>query len=384
MARRTSEPREPREPTSGPSPDALFLWPLAAAKFATDSLRWWLETYAGEPAADGATAAPDWTTPNEVMLQLASMQLRDFSCGIGGPPVLVCAPYALHRALIADFAPGHSIVETLHAGGIERVFLTDWRSATPEMRYLSIDSYLADLNVAIDEIGPPVDLIGLCQGGWLSLVYAARFPHKLRRLVLVGAPVDMRVASELSRLVAGLPSAGFDELVRRGGGIVSGRHMIQLWSNAFVPHDLEDLLARALTCEPAERAIYRERFRNWDAAPLDLPGAYYLQVVNWIFRENRVAEDRFVALGRTVRLADVASPLFLLTAAQDEVVPPAQTLVTARLVGTPAAFVEKATEPCTHLGLFMGAEALDNSWRRIARWLAVDAPSVPERKSATG
>ncbi len=381
MDRQTSEPREP---TSGPSHDTLFLWPFAAAKFATDSFRWWLETYAGEPAANGATAAPDWTTPNEVMLQLASMQLRDFSCGIGGPPVLVCAPYALHRALIADFAPGHSIVETLHVGGVERVFLTDWRSATPEMRYLSIDSYLADLNVAIDEIGPPVDLIGLCQGGWLSLVYAARFPHKVRRLVLVGAPVDMRVASELSRLVAGLPSAGFDELVRRGGGIVSGRHMIQLWSNALVPHDLEDLLACALTCEPAERATYRERFRNWDAAPLDLPGAYYLQVVNWIFRENRIAEDRFVALGRTVRLADVASPLFLLTAAQDEVVPPAQTLVTARLVGTPAALVEKATEPCTHLGLFMGAEALDNSWRRIARWLAADTPSVPERKSATG
>jgi pimeloyl-ACP methyl ester carboxylesterase len=43
---------------------------------------------------------------------------------------------------------------------------------------LSIDSYLADLNIAVDELGPPVDLIGLCQGGWLALVYAARFPKK--------------------------------------------------------------------------------------------------------------------------------------------------------------------------------------------------------------
>jgi poly(3-hydroxyalkanoate) synthetase len=296
----------------------------------------------------------------------------------------VCAPYALHRALIADFAPGHSIVEALHAGGVERVFLTDWRSATPEMRYLSIDSYLSDLNIAIDEIGPPVDLVGLCQGGWLSLVYAARFPHKVRRLVLVGAPVDMRTASELSRLVAELPATGFDELVRRGDGIISGRHMIQLWSNALVPHDLDELLARALTSEPAEQVKYRERFRCWDDAPLDLPGVYYLQVVNWIFRENRIAEDRFAALGRAVRLADVTAPLFLLTAAEDEVVPTAQTLGVARLVGTPAAMVEKATEPCTHLGLFMGSEALGNSWRRIARWLAADELSVPERKSATG
>ncbi|MGO9774185.1 MAG: hypothetical protein ACLPSW_32460, partial [Roseiarcus sp.] len=32
----------------------------------------------------------------------------------------------------------------------------------------------AALSVAVDDPGSPVDLIGLCQGGWLSLVYAAR------------------------------------------------------------------------------------------------------------------------------------------------------------------------------------------------------------------
>jgi len=381
LDRRTSEPDEP---TSGVSPDAFFLWPFAAARFATDSFRWWLETCAGRLPAGSVAAAPDWTTPNKVMLQLTSMRLRDFSCGNAGEPVLVCAPFALHRALVADFAPGHSIVEALHGGGIERIFLTDWCSATPQMRHLTIDNYLADLNVAVDEIGPPVDLVGLCQGGWLALIYAARFPHKVRRLVLVGAPIDMRAESDLSRLVCDLPALGFDELVRRGDGIVSGRHMIQLWSNALVPQDLDALLARALTCEVDECAKYRERFRRWDEAPLDLPGAYYLEVVNWIFRENRIAEDRFVALGRTVRLVDVTSPLFLLTAANDEVVPPPQTLGVASLVGTRAAAVEKATEPCAHLGLFMGAEALNRSWQRIARWLATDAPSAVKRKSATG
>ncbi|MEQ6411013.1 alpha/beta hydrolase, partial [Salmonella enterica subsp. enterica serovar Enteritidis] len=50
-----------------------------------------------------------------------------------------------------------------------------------------------DLNVAVDTIGPPVDLAGLCQGGWLSLLYAARFPDKVRRLVLAGSPVDVSV-----------------------------------------------------------------------------------------------------------------------------------------------------------------------------------------------
>src|SRR6185312_13238295 len=77
---------------------------------------------------------------------------------------------------------------------------------TSETRYFTIDNYLADLNVAVDELGTPVDLIGLCQGGWLALVYAARFPKKVRRLVLVGAPIDIAAAeSPLSRFVADVP-----------------------------------------------------------------------------------------------------------------------------------------------------------------------------------
>jgi len=43
-----------------------------------------------------------------------------------------------------------------------------------ETRLHTIDTQLAALNVAVYDTGPTVDLIGLCQGGWLSLVYVAR------------------------------------------------------------------------------------------------------------------------------------------------------------------------------------------------------------------
>jgi pimeloyl-ACP methyl ester carboxylesterase len=65
--------------------------------------------------------------------------------------------------------------------------MADWRSASADMRFLGIDEYLADLNVLVDGVGGLVDLIGLCQGGWLSLVYAGRFPAKVRKLIMAGA-----------------------------------------------------------------------------------------------------------------------------------------------------------------------------------------------------
>lgn len=340
-------------------------WPWTPVRSAIDSYFWWLDQQLGNPCERDEAGLP-WTTPNKIALELPSMRLRNFSGTRAGIPALVCAPYALHSALIADFAPGHSIVDALQSQGLNRVFVTDWRSASPDMRFLSIDSYLADLNVAIDEIGPPVDLIGLCQGGWMSLIYAARFPEKVRRLVLVGAPVDISVKSELSQMVANASKAAFDGFVNGEGGLVRGGHLLQFWSS---PPDPKIELQRSLSPEIAGEKELLDRFASWHGRPLDLPGAYYLQTVNWIFRENRIARGSLVALGRQLHLEQVTAPVFLLAGAEDEIVPTEQAMATASLLGTPPALMKTAIAPSTHLGLFVGSRTLAVSWLRIAKWL---------------
>jgi len=351
----------------------VWLWPLEATKLVLHSYAQWFDNprTAPSPVPDQESLA--WTTPNAELLQLPSMRLREFSQGNATQqPVVLCAPYALHGALIADFAPGHSLVEALQKEGVNRIYLPDWRSAVTDMRYLSIDNYLADLNVAVDEIGAPVDLVGLCQGGWLSLVYAARFPGKVRRLVLAGAPVDVSTPSELSKMVTAIPQPAFEQMVQRGDGLVSGEHMLKLWNPPFSQHEVEVTLQRNLGDGSDEARRLLDRFERWDRATLDLPGTYYLEVTDRVFRQNQIAEGRFVALGRRIDLAEVRVPVFLLAGADDIVVPRDQAFATAGLLGTPSAWLERACEPCGHLSLFMGRNALGHSWRRIARWLQAD------------
>ncbi|MDA9410231.1 alpha/beta fold hydrolase [Bradyrhizobium sp. CCBAU 45384] len=360
---------------AGRGPDDPMVWPFAAAKLAMDACFWWLER---RPAEQSESELP-WTTSGTVALELATMRLRDCARTRSGQPALVCAPYALHRALIADFASGHSVVQSLQQGGIDRVYLTDWRSATPEMRHLSIDSYLSDLNVAVDEIGAPVDLVGLCQGGWLSLLYAARFPAKVRRLVLVGAPVDLSVESRLAQLARNAPEMVYDQLVARGGGNVSGEEMLHVWSKAPGPDDVAAALQRDLSDE--EGTALLARFDRWNSETLNLPGVYYLQIVNWIFRENRIASGQFMALGRAIDLRDVRAPVFLLAGLDDDVVPVAQAFATAKLLGTPPAFIAARSEPSDHLGLFMGARTHAHAWPRIAEWLRNDLAGLLARSA---
>jgi poly(3-hydroxyalkanoate) synthetase len=354
-----------------------MLWPLAATRMAVDACLWWMDR---DPLDRRDASSLAWTTPNNIALELATFRLRDFSHKETGTPALICAPYALHRALITDFAAGHSIVEALQRGGVDRLYLTDWRSASPDMRYLAIDNYLADLNVAVDEIGPPLDLIGLCQGGWMSLLYAARFPEKVRRLVLVGTPVDVSVESELSQMVAHAAVGTFEGLVTSGGGLVRGADLIRLWR---ANPDMETALQRRLPAEEAEGQALRERFARWHAETLDLPGVFYLETVEKIFRENQLAKGSFVALGREVQLSKLTIPVFLLAGGDDEIVPQAQAMATASLLGTPPGLIASEIAPCGHLGLFIGRTTLAVAWRRVAQWLSREEPAKRSVRAAS-
>jgi poly(3-hydroxyalkanoate) synthetase len=239
------------------------------------------------------------------------------------------------------------------------------------MRFLSIDNYLADLNVLVDELGGAVDLVGLCQGGWMALVYAARFPAKVRKLVLAGAPIDIAAgASKLSDLARNTPMAIFRELVELGGGRILGQHALRFWE----PHAPDGATIRELLqCSPGtSSAAFRRlesRFRDWYAWTLDLPGTYYLQVVERVFKDNQLANRRFVALGRKTDLSSVRCPLFLLAARDDDVVAREQIFAIEHLVDDRQCTVDKTVAPCGHLGLFMGKQILADVWPSVARWL---------------
>jgi hypothetical protein len=85
-----------------------------------------------------------------------------------------CSPRGGHTAMIADCHKGQSLVETLLASGIGHVALTDWKSATPDMKDLEIDSYLEEMLVAIDDLGGRVNLVGMVYSRMSTI--AARKP----------------------------------------------------------------------------------------------------------------------------------------------------------------------------------------------------------------
>lgn len=373
-----------RDP-GGHFPYAALFWPALAAASASEAASFMAAHFLeilDDADGDRTPQPPEGATPSEIAIDLHTVRLRDFALVKSGVPTVLCTPLALHGAAVADLAAGHSLVAALRGAGIERLFLTDWRSASPEMRFLGIDDYLADLNVLVDHLGGLVDLVGLCQGGWLSLVYAARFPAKVRKLVMAGTPVDIAARqSGLSAIAEATPLIMFKNLVSLGDGRVIGRNLAKFWgSDAVATNDLRESLQTSQPAGSAEFTQLEAIFRNWNARTIDIPGTYYLEVIEKLYKRNELATGSFVALGQRIDLSRLRLPIYLLAGSADEVVTPEQLLAVARLVGTPPEHLRQEVAPSNHLGLFMGKRTLEEYWPRIVHWLT---ERLPEENTST-
>lgn len=362
----------------GQFPYAAFLWPTFAALSAGEMATSVAARFLGldGDAVRHSAREPEGITPGKVALELSTARLRDYTLVGEGIPTLLCTPLALHGSVVADLATEHSLIAALRGAGIERLFMVDWRSASDEMQFLGIDDYLADLNVLVDQLGGFVDLVGLCQGGWLSLVFAARFPAKVHKLVMVGAPVDIAAGqSDLSAAATATPFAVFQSLVRLGDGRVIGRDVAKLWGNDTV--DTNDIRQSLQTPEIIGSTKFTQLeaiFKRWNSWTIDVPGKYYLEVIEKLYMHNQLATGSFVALGQRIDLSLVRLPVYLLAGSDDEVVAPEQLLAVELLVGTPTTYLRHDIAPSDHLGLFMGKRTLEEYWPRIVRWMKEPIP----------
>jgi poly(3-hydroxybutyrate) depolymerase len=355
--------------SGGQFPYAPFFWPAIATASAIQTASSMTAYFLGLGNDEPTVEEPQGATPSKIALELPTARLHDFSVVDSGVPTLLCTPLALHGAALADLAEGHSLVAALRLSGIERLFMTAWRSASPTMRFLGIDDYLADLNVLVDRVGGLVDLVGLCQGGWLSLLYAGRFPDKVRKLVMAGSPIDIAAQqSKFSSVAAATPLIMFENLVSSGEGRVIGRNIAKFWGNDTDADNIRESLQPVQPVGSPEFTRLEAIFKHWNSWTIDVPGTYYLEVVEKLYKANQLATGSFIALGQQIELSRLRLPIYLLAGSADEVVAPEQLLAVQRLTGTRPEYLRHDVAPCNHLGLFMGKQTLEQYWPKIARW----------------
>lgn len=141
------------------------------------------------PAAPAAKRPAPSAPPAEIRFCPAADGVRIAYAVQGqGPPLVKAANWMTHlerdaegpiwRHWIAEFTQGRAFVRYDQRGN----GLSDWTAA------FSQAAFEADLEAVVDAAGlDRFDLLGISQGASVAIAYAARHPHRVRRLVLLGA-----------------------------------------------------------------------------------------------------------------------------------------------------------------------------------------------------
>ncbi len=297
--------------------------------------------------------------------------------------------YALvNRPYMADLLPDCSLIGDLLDRGLD-IYLIDWGYPDSDDRFRSLEDHVnGDLDACVEHIRAvhgceAIDLLGICQGGTLSLCYATLFGEKIRTLITTVTPVDFKTATDLlSHLVK---QVDVDALVAAYGNIPGeflnavflAQKPLQLMHQKYVDfvHNAHDPVATNLFLA----------MEKWIFDSPALAGAFFRDFVGGCYQRNDLVKGALRITSRLVDLKHLKMPILNIFARDDHLVPPAASRALARLVGS-----EDYTEvelPGGHIGVYVSAKARRQFALSVADWLdqrgdPASARTVTQKKIA--
>ena len=112
---------------------------------------------------------------------------------------------------------------------------------------------------------------------------------------------------------------------------------------------------------------YRE-FDTWFRWTQDIPGTFYLWIVEHLFQRNSLIRGELEIGGRHVDLGAITAPLFLFAGETDHITPPDQVFALADHAASTEVY--RRVSSGGHLGLFMGRESLRDHWPPLLETVA--------------
>lgn len=330
---------------------------------------------AGAPVALAREIDPRiGASPRQIRARLEGTTLHRYESdrrNSGLPPLLIV--YALvNRPYMTDLMPGRSFVGALLERGID-VYLIDWGEPDRRAPGLALDDYVGRyLDAHVDAVrresgSAAINVLGICQGGVLSLCYAALHPEKIRNLVTTVTPIDFQTPHDrLSVLMRHLDP---DLIGEASHGAVEGGALNALFL-LLKPYRLTQLKYLELLdrIEDPEAVRLFLKMEQWlfDSPALALPALR--EFVRIFYHGNGFVVDDVAIGGRAVSLRTLRAPILNIYAQDDDLVPPEASRALSKLVAT-----RDYTElelPGGHIGIYVGKNSAARIAEAVERWLA--------------
>ncbi len=284
-------------------------------------------------------------------------------------PVLIV--YALVNTYkMLDLQPDRSYIKNLLAAGMD-VYLIDWGFPTRSDRFLSMDDYINGyINTCVDVIRTKhqiekINILSICQGGTLSVIYSALYPNKVKNLVTHVTPIDFSTNEGL--LFRWSRDMDFDALVDANHGLIPGEFLNQGFDMLKPMMKLQKQQALTSLLDNADKLLNYLRMEKWISESPDQAGECFRQFMKDLYQNNKLVKGELEVGGKKVNLKHLSAPLLNIYATEDHLVPPAATKPLNDLVGSTDK--ELYSFKGGHIGVFVGSRSQKELAPAVAEWL---------------
>ena len=311
-------------------------------------------------------------TEKTLVYEEDKMRLFHYKATVKKPckvPALIV--YALvNRHYMMDIDKEKSFIKKLLDSGLD-LYLIDWGYPTAEDRYLTLEDYIDGyIGNAVDHIRKAhkieqINLIGVCQGGTFSTIYAALHPDKIKNLVTMVTPVDFDVDDGL--LIKWSKTMNVDNIVDTYG-VIPGSFMnygflllkpyglmVDKYIGVIDKLDDPDSMANFL------------RMEKWIFDSPGQAGEAFRQFIKDCYQENKLIKGELVIGKNTVNLKNITMPLLNMLALYDHLVPPSATRPLNNAVGSTDK--ELVEYPVGHIGMYVSSRAQKEVAPKLSSWL---------------
>jgi polyhydroxyalkanoate depolymerase len=309
----------------------------------------------------------------EIAFQTPFATLRHFKkdVAVAQPRVLLIAALSGHfstllRDTVATMLPEHD------------VFITEWHNARDVPLadgFFGFDDYVAHTMQFLEVLGPGAHVVAVCQPCVQMLAVAALMaqdghPAQPRSMTLMAGPIDPRINPTEVNLLATTQSIDWFErnLISTvpacypGAGRQVYPGFMQL--TAFVTMNLERHLRAhrdmfwSLALGATDKATKLKTFYDDYFAVLDMTAEFYLETVQWVFQEARLATGSLTWRGNAVEPRAIGrTALLTVEGANDDICGVGQTAAAHDLcTGLDAGMKQHHLQPDVgHYGVFAGS-----------------------------
>lgn len=311
-------------------------------------------------------------SPRDPVYQEDKLILYRYRPRVAQPhPVPLLIVYALvNRPYMMDLQEDRSMIRGLLDAGLD-VYLIDWGYPDAGDCHLSLADYVHRyIGHCVDALreqqgAATINLLGVCQGGALSLCFAALYPQKIRNLITMVTPVDFHtpdnVLTHLIRYV------DVDLLVDTLGNLPG-----QMLNFAFVSLspfrlagqkyvDVVDIL------DDAQALRNFLRMEKWIFDSPDQAGEAFRQFAKDFFQQNKLIKSEVIIGEQRVDLHNLTMPVLNVYASQDHLVPPAASKALAGCCSSQD--YSELSFKGGHIGIYVSARSQREVPPAIASWL---------------